>query len=205
MSVHEEGDSVAGIEDGDMREAIEEGIDRRMAADPDWQAQEAEVGVNIGKYKFSCSGECEQNLQASKLLLLNHGEDWCGNVITICQQCVGWTGSDQAFTKIVRERWTFRSKALFDKEKNLRGLKCEFLEAYYEKKISRSEMEGAASTYGGASQTYCLHHGQRHSPRQQVCAGGVSDGQCAVAIMHGDSSQETVPDSSTDGMVDLGP
>jgi hypothetical protein len=121
MSVSEEADSVAGTDDGDMREAIEGAIDRRMAADPDWKAQEAEVEVNIDKYNFSCSRECEQNLPASKLLLLNHGEDWRGNVITVCQQCVGWTGSDKAFTNVVKQRWAFRSKALFDKEKNLRG------------------------------------------------------------------------------------
>jgi hypothetical protein len=36
----------------------------------------------------------------------------------------------------VKQRWTFRSKSLFDKEKNLRGLKWEALDAYYEDKLS---------------------------------------------------------------------
>ena len=104
--------------------------------------QAKQVDGQIGKYKFWCQGECQQNMRASDLLLVNHGQDWCGNVIMICKQCVGWTGSDQAFSKIVKQRWTFRSKSLFDKVKNLRGLKWDFVENYYEEKIPGVKWKG---------------------------------------------------------------
>jgi len=97
MNVDEESDCVEGMDDGDLRQAIEAAIDRRIAVDPEWKAQEEQVVAKMGQYKFWCHGECEQHLPSSKLLLMNHGEDWCGDVITMCQQCVQWEGTDKDF------------------------------------------------------------------------------------------------------------
>ena len=134
ISVNDDGEEADGDEDEEQR-IIDAAIARRMAVDPEWDQQEANVSTQMDKYKYSCRGECEQNLPASKILLMNHGEDWQGDVITYCQACVEWKGSDKAFSKLVKSRWTSRAKTLFDKEKNLRALKYDRIEAYYAEKL----------------------------------------------------------------------
>ena len=101
MSVDDDGEEADGDED-EERQAIVTAIARRMAVDPDWDRQEAKISEQMGQYKCYCRGECEQNLPASRLLLMGHGEDWQGDVITFCQVCVEWKGSDKAFSKLVK-------------------------------------------------------------------------------------------------------
>ena len=103
-TTEEESQSMDGAFDGvfdlrETRDAIDDAIDRNLAVDPDWPGQESKVVRQLGRYKYSCHGDCEQNLPASKLLLMNNGEDWCGDVITYCQQRVAWQGSEKALPR----------------------------------------------------------------------------------------------------------
>ena len=42
----------------------------------------------LTKYKYWCKGDCEENLPASKLLIVND-YDWCGDIDTFCFGCSG--------------------------------------------------------------------------------------------------------------------
>jgi Ni,Fe-hydrogenase I small subunit len=140
----------------------------------------------LTKYKYWCKGECEQNLPASKLLIV-HDYDWCGDIDTFCFGCSGWEGTEKSFMKAARNAWIKRTKRLRDKSEKLRLLTWETLEVY--KKLPGSSKKKLRTIIVTHLKVIARSIAS-DIVRQRARAGGLQDGLRHVAYHDRDAGGE---------------
>ena len=111
----------------------------------DWaDPSDKQVDSQLRRSKYSCKGDgCKRDLFASQLLL-SDPDDWCGDLSTYCFGCSGWEGTEKAFMKEAKRRWTAYACKYADKAQRIRTLNFDNLEEYYRMKIpgvSKAEMK----------------------------------------------------------------